>query len=239
MIQSFRSGPPCAKAVRWNGSQLVHPADRDGLVGTILELWKDRCYTRQDFYQPRDGDFIVDAGAHVGLFSISMALENPRCRILALEPFHENFACLKRNLQELGITNVNPLQCAVGGEQRTAFMKPVGDRSIDHLLQTMPDSESSPVDVISLPGILNRLDTHRVAMLKMDVEGAEYDAFAVSDEAVLSRFERIAMEYHDNLRPGTLDLICSKLEPTHDVRIEPTFDRGYGILLAKLRCLTD
>lgn len=235
LIRSFRNGPPCGKAVRWNGSQLVHPENRDGFVGTILELWKDRCYTREDFYQPRDGDWIVDAGAHVGLFSIAMALENPRCQILALEPFQENYACLQRNLQALGIDNVSPLHCAVGGEQRTAFMKSVGDRSIDHLLQSTPDSETRSVAVLSLAGILDRLGTDRVAMLKMDVEGAEYDAFAVSDSAILSRFERIAMEYHDNLRPGTLDLICDKLDPTHELRIEPTFDRGYGILLATLR----
>ena len=73
----------------------------------------------------------------------------------------------------------------------------------------------------------------------MDVEGAEHDAFAVADKSVLAHFEHIAMEYHDNLRPGTLDLIKSKLKSTHDVRIEPMFDRGYGILLAKLRSLAE
>ena len=165
LIQSYRSGPPCEKAVRWDGSRLVHPANRDGFVGTILELWKDRCYTRNNFYQPQDGDNIVDAGAHVGLFSISMALENPRCNILALEPFHENYSCLTRNLAELKITSVLALPYAIGGEQSTAFMKPVGDRSIDHLMQRMPGRETRRVEVISLPGILDRIDGDRVAML--------------------------------------------------------------------------
>ena len=74
-------------------------------------------------------------------------------------------------------------------------------------------------------------------MLKMDVEGAEHDAFASATPSVLESFQRIAMEYHDNLRPGTLQLIQQRLKNTHDVVVEPTFDRGYGVLYAKLKSL--
>jgi FkbM family methyltransferase len=238
LIRAYRNGPPCGSAVRWNGDRIIHPQNRDGLVGTILELWKDRCYTRDGFYRPQDGDYVVDAGAHVGLFSLSMALENPNCHVLALEPFQENYVCLRENLRVSKVTNVEALPMALGGGQWTAFMKPVGSRSIDHLLQSLPDDQSRPVQVVSLSGVLEHLGIDRVAMLKMDVEGAEHDAFEAADQEILSRFERIAMEYHDNLRPGTLDLIQRKLESTHDIRVEPTFDRGYGILFAKLRSLT-
>ena len=79
------------------------------------------------------------------------------------------------------------------------------------------------------------LDTDQVALLKLDAEGAEYDAFSAATPETLRSFQRIAMEYHDNLRPGTLDLLRRKLEPSHDLIVEPTFDRGYGILLATRR----
>jgi hypothetical protein len=43
------------------------------------------------------------------------------------------------------------------------------------------------------------------------------------------------MEYHDNLVPGTLDLVRERLSATHEVEVFPTGERGYGILRAKLR----
>ena len=237
LIRAFRSGPPCDTAVMWNGNRVFHPKDRAGFVGTILELWKDHCYTREDFYHPQAGDQVVDAGAHVGLFSLSMAFENPECRVLALEPFEENYECLVENLHQAGVTNVIALRCALGGSQEQAFMQSVGTRSIDHLLQDEPTEDGQAVPVISLGGILAKLGVERVAMLKMDVEGAEFDAFSEAKDEELVCFERIAMEYHDNLRPGTLELIQDRLAKTHDIVIEPTFDRGYGILLAKLKTL--
>ena len=60
LIRAFRNTSGCHTAVLWNGIRIVHPADRDGLVGTILELWKDRCYTPRGFYTPRSGDQIVE-----------------------------------------------------------------------------------------------------------------------------------------------------------------------------------
>jgi hypothetical protein len=114
-------------------------------------------------------------------------------------------------------------------------MQAVGTRSIDHLLQDAPAPGRPSVQVISLDGILEQLNTDRVAFLKMDVEGAEYDAFAAASRETIRCFERIAMEYHENLRPGTLDLLRDRLATTHELTIEPTFDRGYGILRANLR----
>ena len=73
LVRAARGGPLCQEAVLWNGQRVSHPAGRDGFVGTILELWKEQCYTRDGFYEPAEGDQIIDAGAHVGLFSIWLA----------------------------------------------------------------------------------------------------------------------------------------------------------------------
>ena len=59
-----RSGMPCGLAVTWGGRRIVHPANRGGLVGTLLEVWYEDCYLG-DFYQPRPGDVVIDAGGHV------------------------------------------------------------------------------------------------------------------------------------------------------------------------------
>ena len=71
----------------------------------------------------------------------------------------------------------------------------------------------------------------RIALLKVDIEGSEADLFADADPSLLARIDRVAMEYHNNLRPGTLDLLKHRLGSTHDLVIQPADGCDCGILL--------
>jgi hypothetical protein len=52
---------------------------------------------------------------------------------------------------------------------------------------------------------------------------------------LVSRFKRIAMEYHDQIVPGTLELLRRVLSPTHEITVHPAKMEGCGILLARRR----
>ncbi|MBM4397624.1 MAG: FkbM family methyltransferase [Deltaproteobacteria bacterium] len=236
LIAAYRAGRPAAEAVTWGGTRIVHPAGRVGLVGTLLEVWRERCYTG-DFYAPADGDVVVDAGAHVGLFSILAARANPRCRVVALEPFSENHECLAANLGAAGATNVTPLRMALG---KAGFgrMEAVGARSIDHMLEPGADPTSGdPVPIVPLDQLFDLAGAGRIAMLKCDVEGSEQDAFGDASPDSIRRIDRIAVEYHDNLRPGTLALLLERLGPTHDMDVRPEPGQFHGLLYAVRRRL--
>lgn len=236
LVRAFRAGRPAGEAVLWDGTRLMHPPTRGGFVGTLIEVWRDACYTGA-FYRPMDGDVIVDAGAHVGLFSILVARANPRCRVVALEPFSENHECLVLNLRAAGASNVTPLRMALGAEGFGSMLA-VGDRSIDHMLSRSPDPTSSdPIPVVPLDRLFDLAGTDRLAMLKCDIEGSEYDAFDSATSATLGRIDRLAIEYHDNLRPGTLDLLRNRLAGTHEVRVRPEPGQLHGLLYAVRRTM--
>lgn len=74
-----------------------------------------------------------------------------------------------------------------------------------------------------------------IALFKCDIEGSEHDLFARAEARDLESIARFAIEYHDNLRPGTLDLIRRRLAPTHEVVTCPAGDRGYGMLYGRAR----
>ena len=97
LVERMRAGLPCDEVVLWNGTRIAHPPGRGGLLETVVELWLERSYT-EGFYRPADGDVIVDAGANVGMFAIYMGRQNRRCRVVALEPFSENFQYLLANV---------------------------------------------------------------------------------------------------------------------------------------------
>lgn len=239
LVRSMRGGPEAVEAIEWSGVRLVHPRHQGGLVGTIKELWIDQCYTGGGFYHPRPGDVIIDAGAHIGLFSIWMARSSRHCRIIALEPFRDNFRCLIQNIVASGCDQIKPCRIAVGGEVGWSLMRDCTNRSIDH--RSVAADCASPERIATLPlsGLLDLAPTQSVAFLKMDIEGAEHAAFASATPATLRRCERIALEYHDNLVPGTLDLLRRKLAPTHTIEVYPTGTRGYGILRATLKTLSE
>ena len=69
----------------------------------------------------------------------------------------------------------------------------------------------------------------------MDIEGSESDVFKIIDKDMIACIEKLCMEYHDNLEPGTLQLIKQKLGTTHDVEIFPDEGTGHGMLFASIR----
>ncbi len=71
--------------------------------------------------------------------------------------------------------------------------------------------------------------------MKMDIEGAEFDIFEVIDESMIASIKKISMEYHDNLKPGTLELLENKLRATHNLEVFPDGATGHGMLFASLK----
>jgi len=233
MIQHYRRRTPCERAVCWDGTILRHPAGRMGLIETILEVWCDQTYTAP-FYRPAPGDVVIDAGANIGLFSVWMARTYPACRVLAFEPFGENFTLLEENVSA-SRARLEARLGALGGATGRGHMTDGGKRSLDHRLSLEDCGELGPaLPVYSFADVLQIANAERVALFKIDIEGSEYDLIAQADPRDLNRVSRFAIEYHDNLRAGTLDLLQSRLSSTHRIDVYPA-SAGYGMLYATHR----
>jgi FkbM family methyltransferase len=236
MARALHNGSPWDRAVLWDGACLRHPSGKAGFIPTLLEIWHERAYTPPGFYTPRRGDVVVDAGANVGLFAIWMARRMPTCRVVALEPFPENYAFLEENLRSATRGSVTAHPIALGGQSGESVIVSGGGRSLDHRLVTGDArSAGSPVHVVSLKDLLRLADSDRIALLKIDIEGSEYDVFDSMDVGAVGRVERMAIEYHEHLRPGVLALLRDRLKATHDLQIHPEPLGRYGMVFAKHR----
>ncbi len=233
LVQQMRASKPSDAIVLWDGTRIAHPPQRAGLLEAVQEIWLERTYTG-GFYRPADGDVIIDAGANVGLFAIYVARQNPRCRVLALEPFAENFQYLQTNVAQACPKNVSCHEVALGAAFGQGEMQAVGDRSLDHVLRSDANVVGG-VSVIPLAGLFDLAGAGEIDFLKVDIEGSEHDVFAAASPQLLSRIKRIAMEYHDQIVPGTLELLRKVLSPTHELTIRPSQMAGCGILLASRR----
>ena len=230
----LEGGPIREQLIFRDGRRVVHPPNRSGLAAILLEIWHHNVYRLGEFYQPQPGDVIADIGAHVGLFSLRVLYQAPFCRIIALEPSPENFTCLKHNLVDFVQTGrVEVHNAAIGAEfGKIAMMDLDTNRSFD--ARTMPAraTDMEAVEMVPLSRVFELARTEELALLKMDVEGAEEGAFAAADTALIRRVQRLAMEYHDNLVPGTLSILRRRLSPTHELTILPDHGAGHGRLFA-------
>ena len=251
LVECLRTGRPCEELVLWDGTRISHPPGRGGLLEAVQETWRERVYT-DGFYTPGDGEVVVDVGANVGLFAILVARQNPRCRVIALEPFAENFRYLRDNIARACPGNASCHQLALGSSFGSGHMQTVGSRSLDHVLQLQnasaggPDTQvrsavvdgaagSETISVIPLSGIFELAGAPEIDFLKVDIEGSERDVFAAVAPDVLRRIKRIAMEYHDHIAPGTLEVLRRVLVATHVLTVRSSHAHAGGTLMARRR----
>jgi FkbM family methyltransferase len=242
VLQEFRNGLAITwehhrrgameKAVFWDGQEMRNAGRRHGFLETIVEMWGMNSYAPKPFYRPRNGDIVLDLGANLGLFSVWLSRQAPGLRILAFEPFEESFAAMVANLA--GWKNsVEPHQVAIGGTAGVGAMLDGGVSSVD-LRLTMNSGGGKPVHVITLEQALDLAGTDMIDLLKVDIEGAEMDVLTAASATTLRRFRRIALEYHDHIRPGTCSDMQQLLSRTHRIVHVDQSGQGYGILRAEL-----
>lgn len=232
LASRYRRKLPNGRAVCWDGTVFRHPANRGGLVETIIEIWFDQVYTGS-FCHLRAGDVVIDAGANVGLFSVWLAQRHRSCRVVAFEPFEENYRLLCENIHSAKTVAVEAHRAGLGGTSGHEHITATGVRSLDHRLEV--DGPGDTVPVYSFADTLKLTGAERIALFKIDIEGSEYPLFESATTADIARVDCFAVEYHEHIHPGTLELLRTRLAPTHEVFVRPDPLPGYGMLYATIR----
>lgn len=236
LLRSFVTKTACDTAVCRDGIEIRHPPGRTGLALMLIEVWFEHVYTGA-FFTPRPGDTIIDAGANIGVFSLLLSRTEPSCRVFAFEPFAENFQLLQSNLLAAKADNVLPFRIALAGETGNREMLDGGKRSQDHRLAEADSSAAgaSVIPTASFAEVLGQVGPGPIALFKCDIEGSEHDLFLKANDEELRRVQRYAIEYHDNIRPGTLALLQRRLGREYEVMVkadDPKDAGGYGMLYA-------
>jgi FkbM family methyltransferase len=174
-------------------------------------LWQ--VYFHRVYHLESTDRVIVDAGANIGLFSCFAAATLPECRVYSVEPFPPTYKRLERHVQSNGLSyRIQCFQTALAGASGYVAMAAEGGASqmvrvikVDALENGSNESENNAtavaedtieVEAITLGGFLNRLNEQPVDLLKMDIEGSEYEVLLAAQPHDLDRVKRINVEYH-------------------------------------------
>ena len=125
----------------------------------------------------RPGDVFVDAGAYHGWYSlIAGGAVGGTGLVLAFEPNPEAFAVLERNIALSGQHNIRIFRLALAGAAGTVWLyKGPGDESPSALAYVPGGAGRESVLARRLDDVLAELQVSRVALMKLDVQGAETD----------------------------------------------------------------
>jgi FkbM family methyltransferase len=150
---------------------------------------------------PMSHPVICDVGGHIGSFSLLM-FEHFRMslpRVYIFEPDQDNFTYLKRNL---AINAIDPARyvvfnSAIGIQEGPGWLNRSGNNDSYHL-SSAAEKDVAPCSVVTLPGVLARMGLTRVDILKLDIEGGEYDLLVhpPTMECLKSRVAFLMLEYH-------------------------------------------
>jgi len=166
----------------------------------IMDLW---CHQ----YTPRPGDTVVDLGAGIGDEAVVFSrLVGPKGRVIAIEAHPHTYRCLEKTVKRSGLQNVTTLHCAVSDVDGIVR---IGNNTVTHISNSIVLTDGKAVDVPAhrIDTILSDLEVEVVALLKMNIEGAERIA-VMGIEARESSIRHFAISCHDFVadRDGTDEL---------------------------------
>jgi len=184
-------------------------------------------------YQVRTSDeVILDLGANIGLFSLYAARTAPQARIFSFEPFPSTFRRLSETIQNHNLgERVTCLNYAATGSDGIRIMPDVEVPSQRRALASTQSEKSGPqVLGKTLEAILDENQLARVDLLKIDIEGSEYEVLLSTSPAVLKRIRRIALEYHGDSAPYSKQQLFDHLTQAGFAALRDACDDlGYGV----------
>lgn len=185
------------------GAFWVDPVSNLGL--TLLERGEyepDMASVLEALLAP--GAVFVDLGANEGYFSVLAArLVGDRGRVVAIEPQGRLGPVIERNLTLNGVSNAALVRAAVTDRPGTAvlYIAPdtnTGATGLDRATRYQVATETVPT--LTLAQVFDQSGLRDVDLLKVDIEGFEYEAVLGSPELFRERRVRaVALELHPTI----------------------------------------
>jgi FkbM family methyltransferase len=174
----------------------------------FIQVFGDR---QADFPVFGDPAVIVDAGANIGLTAIVLATRFPLAKVLALEVDRRNFSVLEENIR--GYANIQPMLKGLWSKKTNIqITNPQADSWAFQTSEAQGNGQPS-IEALGVQDILCHFGYPKIDLLKIDIEGGEYEVFRDGVEDWIDSIGMIAVEVHDRFRPGCTEAIRRALEP--------------------------
>lgn len=154
---------------------------------------------------------VVDAGAYEGNFS-RLIHQKYGCRIHAFEPVPRFYDQCMERFRDIRWPEIKLYCYGLGDSNRRDTMEVHGDSS------KLSSSGAEHISIIDIPALLNLVGVETVDLLKLNIEGAEYELLeSMLRLSLQHRFRNIQVQFHQTVPSYETRYrdIASQLSATH------------------------
>ena len=149
----------------------------------------------------RPGGVFIDMGANEGYFSvIASGIVGAHGTVIAVEPQSRLQSVIHTNLDANACTNVQLVRCAVSDRTekvRLSLAPDINLGSSSLFRQTKYALPTEEVQSFCLDDLLDKVGVDHCDLMKVDIEGAEYDVFMAASTILRSGIlKHVALEIH-------------------------------------------
>jgi len=122
-------------------------------------------------------DIILDVGANIGFYSLTLANHAQQGKVLSFEPNKFIYNKLQQNIDSNTLRNIKTYNFGLG-EETGKFQMDLSDsnnRGSGYVSNQTNSSESNSIEIYNLNEIFESLDIPRIDFIKIDIEGYEYN----------------------------------------------------------------
>lgn len=189
-------------------------------MAVLREVWDEDVYHLDGL--ELDGRTVVDLGAHMGAFAVRAGRLG--ADVLAVEADGHNALRCSGNAAMNGVA-LRTYHAFVGNYSGSVSVELDKSTGMAHKAD---GKNGSMVPNINIDELL--IEAGDVAVLKVDIEGAEYEVLSRSRE--LARCERIAVEFHAQPVEVELGKVLTRLLFTHSIQAFGNPEAG-GMIYAR------
>lgn len=172
---------------------------------------------------------IIDCGANVGYSCLYFAANFPAANIIAIEPQKDNFKQLENNVKNY--SNIKPINAAIWDRNTSLTIKNEYEWSASFEVKEQEETgQGFSLRGVTINELMDKYNIPVIDILKVDIEGAEYNLFANDPHPWLSKTKCLIIELHDLLSPGTSQVFFKEMAKYK----WNTFIRGENIVSFKV-----
>ena len=168
-----------------------------------------------------EGDWVIDAGACEGFFTL-YALER-NANVLAIEPVPKLAEALSLTFsKEIKAGRVIVLNTGLGSLNRIAKIAPMNN---EVYCSCLSDDEGEEIPIVTLDHILQSNIIPRVDFIKMDIEGDEIEAILGATQTLITKPKLSLAVYHSYLNAKTIKKIIKRNRADYRILFRGVFIR--------------
>ncbi|MCK4553069.1 FkbM family methyltransferase [Candidatus Pacearchaeota archaeon] len=173
-------------------------------IEIYLEIFKHKTHMVLPEFKGKKDKVIFDVGANEGFYTFGMKENNPKLKIVAIEPVPSTFKLLKKNIQSNKLKDVILVNQALTKKKGKITFEMVPEvtfaGALDIAMQRRKWLDAKRIKKIivnstTLIDLCKKLKIDKIDILKIDVEGSELDILKSSKNFLLN-IKKIVIEWH-------------------------------------------